>query len=738
MDNNIQHQIIPFDDASKPQIHFAGSYGEASRDINLRDYWDIVRKRKLLVLLFFIGVVSIVGLATFLMTPIYRASATLQITQDNPASLVGERDPLAALSASETQGRFYETQYMLLGSRSMAYRIIDSLKLDETPEYQNLRKRMKGKSANEIRIKYADSVLANLDVKPLKRSYLVEVAYHSPDKELAQNVVNVISSEYMKYSMDTRRQSYDLIKNWLEGELLLLARKVEESERKVYEHGKQKEFLSLEEGKDNVTINKYVELGALLTRAQAERLVKEALHKQIKEKGADAPAITNNALIQKLRADFIEQQAKVSSLNKIYDVNYPQLQAERGKLNELRARLDNEVKRIRASIDSDYGAALKAESLLQEALNSQKHNVGDLQQTLVKHHILKRDMQTNEQLYQALLARMKETSVSSTMVASNVAVVSPAELPYRPYKPTKRLNMILACFFGLTGGIGLAFLCEYLDDSIKTVAEMERACRLPLLGVIPLLGSQKLEDKTELSLISFNRPRSYISEAVRQVRTSIMLSASGGAPGAILVTSANPSEGKSTLCINLAISLAMNNCKVVLMDCDLRKPGMHKIFKLDSQPGLSNFLTGNAPKSEIIRPTEVPNLFLIPAGPIPPSPAELLNSKLFKDLLMSLRMEFQHLVIDSPPLIEFADARIMSTIVDGTLLVVRNHYTTRKAGSVAKQLLNQVNARVIGGILNMTTANRLGYGGYYYGYDKYHSKYYKNYDASTKSIDFDT
>lgn len=739
MDDNIQPRVMLPDLAPLPQVRLAETYGETSRDIHFRDYWDIVRKRKLMIFLFFFGTVAVVGLITFLMTPLYRASAILQITQDNPAALMGERDPFSALYASETQGRFYETQYMLISSRTMAYKIIDRLELDKTREYKKLSESMKGKSAEEIRSKFAQSLLADLEVKPLKKSYLVEVAYQSPDKNLAQKVVNIIASEYMKFSMDTRRQSYALIRNWLEGELQLLASKVEESERKLYANGREKDFLSLEDSKDNVTIGKYVELSALLTKAQVERLAKEALYHQIKGKGADASPITNNTLIQRLRSDLIDQEAKVASLSKIYDVNYPQLQAEKGKLAELRSRLGDEVKRLRTSIESDYEAALRTENLLRDTLSSQKTQVGDLQESLVKHHILKRDMQTNEQLYQALLARMKETSVAGTMVASNVAVTTPAELPYYPYKPKKRLNMLLSCFFGLVGGVGLAFVAEYFDDSIKTSEEMERTCHLAVLGVVPLLLHHKNEkEKAELSLVTYTRPKSIVTEAIRHVRTSVMLSVSGGPPRAIMVASPNPGEGKTTLAINLAIALASNDRKVVLLDCDLRKPTIHKVFGQALQPGISNYLTGSASLNEILRSTEIPHLFFIPGGTLPPSPVELVSSKPFEELLLHLRTEFQHVIVDTPPLIEFADARCIANLVDGSLIVVRNHFTSRKAGSLARQLLTQVNAPVIGGVLNMATSNRLGYGGYYYGYSKYYSKYYKNYEVEAENKNFDT
>jgi succinoglycan biosynthesis transport protein ExoP len=720
MENNNQSNImVPATQIMQP-IAVPHQYAQLQPPpIDLRRYWNILLKRKWWFLGFFLSVGVVGGLISFLSTPIYRATTVLQIIQDNPASIMGERDPWASLYGSETAGRFYETQYLILKSRPMVYKIMEALKMTEGPEFQKLQKAMPSESMEEIQSKFADRILDNLEIKPLKRSYLVEVAYKSQDKNLAQRVVNVISKEYMKFSMDTRQQSFELIKNWLEGELQTLATKVQDSEMKLYGHAQDKGILGAE-GKDNVIVGKYVELNQLLTKAQSERMIREAQFQQIKEKGVDAPLITNNLLIQKIREQTIEQEANVSSLKKIYGDNYPQLQAERGKLRDLRASLDGEVKRIRTSIEADYGTALRAENLVREAVESQKYRVGELQSNLVKHHILKRDLQTNEQLYQALLARMKEANVSSTMVASNVAVVVPAEKPFGPFKPNKQLNLIIASLIGLIGGVGLAFLVDHFDDSIKSVEAMEQICQMPSLGLVPLLSaSGKGKGEDEMALSAFLNPRSLVNEAIQQVRTSILLSSSEAPPAVLLVTSPNPNEGKTTISINISISLALNERKVVLIDADLRKPSIHKVFKQESQPGLSNFLTGSATFDEIVHPTAIPNLDIIVAGTIPPSPMELMSSKVFVKLVDELRRNYQHVIIDTPPIIAFADARSISTSCDGVLMVIKQDSTSRQSGMIATQLLMQVNARILGGVLNMAKINRFGYYSYY-GYTQYY------------------
>jgi polysaccharide biosynthesis transport protein len=337
-------------------------------------------------------------------------------------------------------------------------------------------------------------------------------------------------------------------------------------------------------------------------------------------------------------------------------------------------------------------------------------------------------MATGQQLYEALLARMKEASVASTMVASNAVVIDGAEMPLAPCFPKKSKNLALALFFGLAGGIGIAFLVEHLDSSIKSVTELEKVYRIPSLGVIPLSATMQpaISENKEVGLEIVSQPKSMMSEAINHIQVSVMLSMSGRPPQTLMVCSANPAEGKSSLSTSLAASLAMRDNKVLLIDIDLRKPSLSKHFQLPQQPGLSNFLTGGVPLDEIIHPTGIPNLFLMPAGSIPPNPIPLLASHNFADLLKDLSKEFQNIIIDTPPVIGFADARMISPLVDGVLMVFKHHTTTREAGRLAIQLLMKANAPILGGILNMVRRRKLGYGGYY-GYYRYYSRYYKSY-----------
>lgn len=721
----------------------------AEEPVHLRDYLHILVRRKGLILGIFLGVILLTAAAVLLVTPVYRATALLQITQDNNIAQFGDHDPLAALKGGGDLTRFQETQVKILSSRSLAWRLIETLNLRDHPDFK-----VQGESEPPIPLQKLKNDLLDifqqkLDIRPVKDSHLVEASFDSSDQSLAQRVVNALAREYVQLAIDKRSESFSLVKDWLEKQLHSLANRVQESQQKLYKFGQKSDFFALED-KDNVIIQKYIELNGLLTKAQSDRMAKEAQYRQIEEKGPEAPLVTNNPLILALRQELVSQTAKTASLKKIYLPGHPEMQAETARFHELQGRLNNEVKRIQEAVKADYEAAKRTEALLSEAFNEQKDKMANLQKDMVEFQILKRDAQTTEQLYQALLARMKETTVASTMVASNVAVIDPADLPAEPYFPQKGLFLGLSGVIGLCLGFGAAFLAEYLDDSLKTTEEVERVCRLPSLGPVPLLFEEtgaknarsqlcahKLlgclpfgrsqsqaapQNGDGVDLAVLNDPQSIISEAIRQVRTSIMLSSAEGPPQGIIVTSPNPQEGKSTIASNLAVSLASDGRKVVLLDCDLRQPRLHQVFGTPTQSGLSTFLTGHSRQGEIVRSTKASNLWFIPAGPVPPNPFELLNSQAFKGLLAGLRREFQHIIIDTPPALGFADARAISKLMDGVLLVMKQNSTPREAGRLTCQLFSQIQAPLLGIILNQVNGHLSSKYELYY-----HPKYYRAY-----------
>jgi polysaccharide biosynthesis transport protein len=693
-----------------------------------RDLWHILLKRKWWVIgttvwAMFIAVLFILG-----MTPVYRATTVLQITQDNSGPKISDAHSQPLPRSAKEFGKFQETQYKILTSRGVAARVIEALNLQDTLEFKAIAANDPTAPPEKVKTEMIDLFLDKLVVNPVKDTYLVEVAFKSQDRALAKQVTDALAREYMQLVIDSRSQSFALVKDWLGKQLGQMADKVQASQKKLFEFGQQHDFYAMED-KDNTIVQKYIELSGLLTKAQSERMAKNAIYQQIKEKGPDAPAVTNNQLIMTLRQNLAAQTAKVAGLNRTFLPGHPEMQVEQANLAGLRGRLQEEVQRLQKTIAADYESAVKAEKFLTQALTEQKQNLANLQHNLADFHILKRDAQATEKLYKALLERMGETTVASTMVAGTVAVIDPPEAPYDPYLPRPLMFLSLSGIAGLFLGVGLSFLVEYTDDSIKSIEDVERRVQIPLLGVAPLCldhqrngingelptnirdlaswlknrNGQSLPTR-ELDLIMLKQPRSAMAEAIRHLRTSLVRSLPEGPPEVIVVASPNPREGNSTIAVNLAIALAQDGRRTVILDCDLRKPRLHEVFQADNSSGLTTCLNGDISMVEILQPTEVDNLFFIPAGPVPVNPSELLNSQSFKNLLQYLRRDFHHLIIDTPPTLGFADARVVAMHSDGVLLVAKHQATSRKAGRLARQHFAQVNARILGMVLNQVSA----------------------------------
>ncbi len=382
---------------------------------------------------------------------------------------------------------------------------------------------------------------------------------------------------------------------------------------------------------------------------------------------------------------------------------------------------------IIAGIKNDYESSLRRESLLRAAFESQKTKAMEMKQRAIQYNIMKREADTNRELYNALLQRMKEAGVSAGITAGNIQVVDQAELPTNPFKPNKRLNLLLALVVGLFLGVGLAFFFEYLDNTVKTPEDVEQLVRLPSFGMIPEIAYERRKRLNDaafypVELVTHGHPKSILSEAYRNVRTSILLSFSEKPPKRIAISSANPAEGKTTTVINTGIALSQTGARVLIVDADMRKPRLHTVLGKGNGLGLSSFLSGNAELQSIVRKSKVPNLYYIPSGPIPPNPSELLGSNLFKTMMRVLGGKFDHVVLDSPPVLGFADSIIVSTSVDGVILVVLGGKTPRDTLQRAKEVLHQVNAKILGVVINRVDISRGDYGYYYYRYHYYYGR----------------
>lgn len=735
---------IPVEDRYQlsPPGYSYPSYQE-EREVNLRDYWKVIRKRQWIILAFFLIAIITTAIGTFTMQPIYRGTTTIQINKENPQ--IVDFKELFAVNRMDMD--YYQTQYKLLESRSLARRVISSLKLSEHQEFlpqpETLFQKWKSSILSPIRNLFAsprprkdslesdketplvNAFLSKLRIEPIRNSRLVRIHFDSNFPDLSSQVPNTLAAAYMQQNLETRFIATQQAKEWLTSQLDDLKAKVERADEALHAFGSKHDILSLEE-KENVTILRLTELNTALTKAESERMAKEALYKQMKDGNFDSiPSILENKLIMDLKQAYIQLEGQYMKLSESFKPEYPEMVRLQSQMQTIQKRLDAEIKKINTGIKNDYESSLRRESLLRDAFENQKVRAQEMKERAIQYNILKREADTNRELYKGLLQRMKEAGVSAGIMASNIQIVDQAEFPEKPYKPDKRNNLLLGAVVGLFLGVGLAFFFEFLDNTIKSSEDVEQLIRLPSFGMVPEISNDRRRRAENgrpypVELITFGHPKSMLSEAYRNIRTSILLSFSEKPPKKIAISSPNPAEGKTTTVINTGIALSQTGARVLIIDADMRKPKIHKVFDEENGSGLSNFLSGHAELESIIKKTEIPNLYYIPSGPLPPNPSELIGSNIFKNMMESLGKTFDYLVIDTPPVLGFADSVILSTSVDGVILVVLSGKTPREALQRAKEILYQINAKILGVVINRVDIQRSDYGYYYYEYQHYY------------------
>ena len=595
---------------------------QEEREVHLRDYWKVIQKRRWIVIAFFFIIWIATAVGTFTMMPIYRGTTTIQINKENPQ--IVDFKEIFAVNTMDMD--YYQTQYKILESRTLARRVIQTLKLSEHPEFRpkpetpfqkwksNLWASLsgflgssdQGVSEGGRETSLINGFLTRLKIEPIRNSRLVKIHFDSNSPSLSTQVSNSLAAAYIQQNLEARFISTEQAKEWLTKQLEDLKAKVERADENLQEFGSRHDIISLDE-KENVTMQRLTELNETLTKAEAERMAKEALYKQTGDRNFDSfPSILENRLIQDLKQTYIQLEAQYMRLSETFKPEYPEMVRLKNQMEALQKRLNSEIDKMILGIKGDYESNLRREALLRQAFQQQKAKALEMKEKGIQYNILKREADTNRELYKGLLLRMKEAGVSAGITASNIQIIDPAELPTKPYKPNKRLNLLLAAVVGLFLGVGLAFFFEYLDNTIKTPEDLEQWIRLPSFGMVPEIsnGSRRRLEKGAsypVELITYGHPKSMLSEAYRSIRTSILLSSPEKPPKKITVTSPNPSEGKTTTVINTAIALSQTGAQVLIIDADMRKPKVHKIFNHANGMGLSNFLSGHGDLESIVK-----------------------------------------------------------------------------------------------------------------------------------------
>ena len=712
------------------------------REPHLLDYLMVLRKHQWLVLSFLVTVVTIVTIATFRMQPVYDATTRIQIDQENTNILPFSSSD--SYNMYQDQEAYIETQSKILVSQTLAALTVKSLQLDRDPQFG-------GQPANPSTLEEAKpgdgsaspalgAFLGGLAVKRVPNSRLLDVTFSTTDPQLAAKAVNTHISNFIEQNFRSRYEATTQASNWLAGQLDELKAKVEGAEDARITYERNNQIWTIDE-KQDVTTQKLSDLNRELTGAQADRISKEAVYQAAKAGNFDAlPAVRESGVIQ----DILRQQSQLSSqyaeaLNQ-YGPRFPRVVRLQEQIKELSQVVIREKTNIAHQMEAEYRGARQRELLLQQALDAQKKEAGTMADRMVQYNILKREAEANKQLYDGLLQKLKEAGISAGLRSSNIRVVDPALVPRSPSKPQKSRNISLAILVGLVGGIGLALLREYLDNTVKNPDDIENLARLPSLAVVPafaspngnssrsrlpkmLRGPASAAREGRVELVSHLQPQSQISEAFRALRTSLLLSQADHPPQVILMTSALPREGKTTAAANLAVTLAQLGDKTLLVDGDLRKPGVSRALSMagGKYAGLSSYLAGVSTLDLItVQHPGISNLAVIPTGPVPPNPADLLSSHRLTEMILELRRRYKFVVIDSPPIMAATDAVILSVLVDGVLLVVRSGETPKEAFTRTCDLLASVKSRVLGVVLNAVDASSPDY---YYSYRYYPYSY---------------
>jgi capsular exopolysaccharide synthesis family protein len=726
------------------------------REPTVGDYWRVLVKRRWAVFAAATAGLVVAAVGSWTATPVYRATTRLQVDpeQQNVLPFQGAGDPGAGYAQSQEH---LETQFKVLGSRALAERVVEGLGLGGEPAFAGDLDDAGGGATGVLgvvrvalglaaagdpgeggeaatrrrRMELAGRFLEALDVEPLRGSRLVDVSFESPDAVLAARVANELAAQYIQMNFETRYEAATAATGFLSERLVDLKARVERSEEELAEFGRRHDIY---EGADrgDVAVRKMSDLDAALTEAQAERIRRESVWEVAREAATAGafPEALRNALIRNLEEAVSTLRREEARLSAQFRPGWPQLDQVSGQLAEAEGQLVRERGRAVENAGTEYRTALQRERLLERAMEVQKARVDELNQDSIQYKILQRQAEADKQLYEGLLQRMKEAGVSAGLQSSNIHVVDAAEVPPLPWRPAKARNLAVGLGAGLALGVVLALFIERLDDSIKTPEDVERIVELPSLGVIPAyapagavrgrLGGARAVGGVDVESVAQLDSRSPTAEAYRNARTSVMLSSGAGAPPRVLlVTSSHAGEGKTTSAVNLAVTLAQTGERVALLDCDMRKPRVHRVMDAANDGGMSTYLSGNAPLAEVEQATRVPNLVVVAAGPVPPNPSELLGSVRMAEALEALRGRFRYVVIDSPPVLEVTDARVLASVADGVVLVVKGGETARGAVLHAKRMIQGVGGRLLGTLLNNVDVRSADYryysGGYSYG-----------------------
>jgi polysaccharide biosynthesis transport protein len=728
------------------------------KEIDLLEYGRIVVKRRWVLVTTAAVLVALAAVLSFTRTPLYRATATLLIDEPG-SSMLNIQDILSSGAYYRTDylGTYFNTQLRLLTSRSLAERVARKMNLAGRPEMRSeqetrsaaARKRAAAGPGGEpeaplSQAGYAFVVLGGLTVQPVEETRLVYVSYTSPHQLLAADIVNTVVEEFVNFSVETRYEATKQTSEFLTEQIAQLREDLKRKEQDLQKYGQEKNLLYLSDNESSI-VNKFADVNTAFTEAQIDRYAKEAVYLELRNLNVDTlPQSVSSPSIQALKNTYAQVKSEFEEKGQFYKPDYPEMEKLKARLDSTKSALEDEIRKAVDSAEAAYRAALKKESSFAGLLEAQRADVARMNNNAIFYRTLRTEVENLRTLLSTLVAKQNEIQVSSQLGGlrtSNIKVVDRALVPARPFTPNIRRNIMTALFLGLFAGLGLVFLAEFLDNTVKGPEDVDKLTGLPSLGIIPYLSAdglkkrsdpygsyrsygteterpeETLPEASEIELVNHLYPKFSIAEDYRTVRTSILFSHADSAPKTICFTSTLPQEGKTATVSNMAVSFSQLEGKVLLIDADLRKPRLHKVFKLRNNIGLSSFLTGNNSFDEVVQKTGIENVWAVPAGPHPPNPAELLNSRRMRELMSLVKDRFTTVLLDTPPVLAVIDPIIVSSLADSTVFVVRAGKTARRPLARAVEEVRKSKADIIGVVFNEVRMGRQG--GAYYHYYQY-------------------
>jgi exopolysaccharide transport family protein len=723
------------------------------QQIDIRNYLQVMMKRRWTIISVFTIIFVSVFIYTLTATPIYQSSVRLVIEKENP-NVVSIQEVMS-VDASTTD--YYITQYKIIESRTIAREVIKRLNLEDSEEFNpkpqktvlsNIKKSIKGikesiqntifsmfrtgKKAEQFETDDSDAQLVSaflgrINVSPIRNSRLVDLHFIARDPQLSALAVNTLADVYIEKKLETKLKAVKNAVLWLHERVDEERQKVETAERKLLEYKEKKGiFTDFSSDVEKITAQKLAKLNAQVIDAEAHRVEAETRYKQALalKKNPDMldsiPEVLRNDLIREIKQMEVNLYKRISELSKKYGKNHPKMIAVQSEIDSLNRRKHKEIQRVINSLRNEYQVALAKEKTLLQALSKQKKESMELNQKSIQYGVLQREAESARHMYELLIRRFKETSLTEDMKTGNVRIVDPAEVPKFPIRPRKKLNIFLGIVFGLFIGIAMAFTFEFLDNTLKNPEDIRNYLNIPYLGPVPTFDIER-ENIDMPELITQYSPKSTASESYRGIRTSLLFSSADRPPKIILVTSAGPSEGKTLTSTNLAITMAQAGSRVVIVDCDMRKPKVHKMFGIGRDKGMSSVLVSNELESmidEVITHSPIPNLDVIPCGPIPPNPSEIIGSQKMSRIMEKLQEKYDRIIVDSPPITAVTDSTVLAKFVDGVMLVVHAGVTPRQVVKTGLEQIQGVDANVLGAVLNDVDTGKESY--YYYQYYYYY------------------